>query len=130
MAADYRLGKSIREKALGGALEEAGHMSDYAKMVREIEALKDTKGELEGLTPVEATVKSKADTIYSLRFTREEMNRVRAAAAKMGIKVSELIRQGALQAAAAAQEQPSGRDTAIRKARELVIAAARALEKI
>ena len=105
-------------------------MKNYEELVRKIEDLKDTEDEVESLVPVKATVKQNADSIYSLRFTREEMTRLRSAAAKRGVKLSELIREGALDAAAAAEEKPTHRDTAIQKARDLVSAAAKALEKI
>jgi hypothetical protein len=79
----------------------------YAQAAAEVDAIKDTGAEFEGLIPVEATIKQNADTVYSLRFTQAEMSKLREAARKKGVKLSELIRDGALVAAAQAQNQPS-----------------------
>ncbi len=96
---------------------------------REAEAIKDTAEEVQGLTPVTGTIKQNADVVYSLRFTRNEMTQLRAAAEVRGMKVSELIREGALSAAARAHGQPSEREAALQKARQFVDAAAQALEQ-
>jgi hypothetical protein len=98
--------------------------------VREAEALKDSTQEITGLVPVDATIKENADTIYSMRFTRAEMAVLREAARKKSVKLSELIRQSALEAAADVRGEPTPRERAVERARELVGAAARELEKI
>jgi hypothetical protein len=97
---------------------------------RKAEAVKDTEQELEGLVPVKITVSPNLGIVYSLRFTRDEMKLLREAAETRGIKLSELIREGAMNAASQAQDKPSPRDEALKEARELVGAAAKALDKI
>ena len=97
---------------------------------RKAEAVKDTEQEIEGLVPVRIKVSPNLGIVYSLRFTRDEMKFLREAAEARRIKLSELIREGAMEAAARAQELPSPRDEALKEARDLVGAAARALEKI
>ena len=96
---------------------------------REAEAIKDTAQEVTGLTLTEATVKQNADVVFSLRFTRCEMAQLRAATQLRGVKLSELVREGALSAAALARGKPNARDVALLRARQLVEAAAQALEQ-
>jgi hypothetical protein len=100
------------------------------EVVRDAEALKDSAQEIDGLVPVDATIKENADTIYSMRFTRGEMTALREAARMKSVKLSELIRESALEAAAEVRGKPTPRERAVEKARELVGAAARELEKI
>jgi hypothetical protein len=102
----------------------------YEEAVRKAEAVKDTEAEIEGLVPVRARIKKNADTIYSLRFTSDEMTFLREAAESRGMKLSELIREGAMGAAARAKKVPTPRDEALKEARDLVGAAAKALDKL
>jgi hypothetical protein len=97
---------------------------------RKQEAVKDTEAELEGLTPVKITVSPNLGIVYSLRFTADEMKFLRDAAGRRGVKLSEFIREVAMNAASETQGQPSPRDKAVQEARELVGAAAKALDKI
>jgi hypothetical protein len=97
---------------------------------RKAEAVKDTEQELEGLTPVKITISPNLGIVYSLRFSADEMGFLRKAAEIRGVKLSEFIRDVAMAAAAEAQDKPSPRDEALKEARELVGAAARALDKI
>jgi hypothetical protein len=99
------------------------------KLRREAESIKGTPQELEGLVPVEARIKQNAGIIFSVRFTASEMSQIRAAANARGVKLSELVREGALEAAARAQGEPSEREEAITRAKQLVGAAAEALER-
>lgn len=105
-------------------------MESLEDAVKKAEAVKDTEQESEGLRPVRARIKKNVvDTIYSHRFTADEMKFLREAAEGRGIKLSELIREGAIDAAAKAQDVPSPREEALKEAREFVGAAAKALEK-
>jgi len=97
---------------------------------RKQEAVKDTPQELEFLRPVRARIKQPVDTIYSLRLTADEMKALRESAEARGMKLSEFIREAAMNAAAVAQDKPSPRDEALKEARDLVGAAAKALDKI
>ena len=105
-------------------------MENREEARRKAEAVKDTEQELEGLVPVKMTVSPNLGIVYSLRFSVEEMKVVRDAAKSRGMKLSEFIREGAMNAAAEAQDKPSPRDEALKEARELVGAAAKALDKI
>ena len=95
---------------------------------REAEAVKDTPLEFEGLVPVQGVIKQNADIVYSLRFTRDEMATLRSAAELRGVKLSELIREAAVAAAAQTKGEPDRREAAVRKARQLVEAAVEALQ--
>jgi hypothetical protein len=97
---------------------------------RKAEAVRDTEQELEGLVPVKMTVSPNLGIVYSLRFSADEMKVIRDAAKSRGKKLSEFIREVAMDAAAQTQDKPSPRDEALREARELVGAAAKALDKI
>lgn len=105
-------------------------MKSRDEMVREAEAIKGTELEVEGLIPVKARISPNLGIVYSLRFTRDEMKSLRDAAEARGVKLSELIREAALEAAARAQDKASPREEALREARELVGAAAKALDRI
>ena len=74
-------------------------MKSYEDMVREVESVKDTEAELEGLVPVRARVSPNLGVVYSLRLSRDEMNRISEAASKRGKKISEFLRMAALAAA-------------------------------
>jgi hypothetical protein len=105
-------------------------MKTLDEMRREAEAIKGTEQELEGLVPVKMTVSPNLGIVYSLRFSTDEMKVLRDAAKNRGMKLSEFIREGAMALAAEAQDQPTPRDAALREARDLVGAAAKALDKL
>ena len=105
-------------------------METRDEMRREAEAIKGTELEIEGLIPVEANISPNLGIVYSLRFSTDEMKVLREAAKSRGMKLSEFIREVAMNAAAEAQDQPSPRDEALREARDLVGAAAKALDKL
>ena len=105
-------------------------MKTRDEMRREAEAIKGTELEIEGLIPVEANVSPNLGIVYSLRFSTDEMTVLREAAKSRGMKLSEFIRDVAMAAAAEEQDQPSPRDKAVQEARDLVGAAAKALDKL
>ncbi len=79
-------------------------MKSREQAVREAESIKDTEQEIEGLTPVIAAIISpNLGIVYSLRFSAAEMSLLRDAARERGIKLSELIREGALDQCCAGQ---------------------------
>ena len=130
MGASHRLGEPPCPASMGKGKRWRGMTESRQEARRKAEALKDTEQELEGLTPVKMTVSPNLGIVYSLRFSADEMGDLREAAQVRGIKLSELIREAALNAAAEAQDKPTPRDAALKEARELVGAAARALDKI
>ena len=75
-------------------------METNEELARHCESLKAQGTELDGLVRVKAEVKANADTIYSIRFTRDEMNQISAFAKAHDMKVSAVIRQAALAAVA------------------------------
>lgn len=97
---------------------------------RKAEAVKDSEQELEGLKPVNMTISPNLGIVYSLRMTADEMLFLRKAAESRGMKLSEFMREAAMNAAAEAQGKPTPRDEALREVREHVGAAARALDRI
>jgi hypothetical protein len=105
-------------------------MKTREELRREAEAIKGTEKEIEGLVPVKAKISPNLEIVYSLRLSEGEMSFIRNAAKRRGIKMSDLVREGAMNAAAEAMDQPSPRDEALKEARELVGAAAKALDKI
>src|SRR5512146_3081183 len=80
--------------------------------------------ELDNLRPVKARVKAPVDTVYSTRFTRDEIALVRKAARAQNMTPSAFIRSAALAAAAegldlASAEQAAKLQAVRTKAREL-----------
>ncbi|MPZ49819.1 MAG: hypothetical protein GEU75_11095 [Dehalococcoidia bacterium] len=71
----------------------------------------------EGLTPVKGVIKANADSIYSMRFTREEIALLRSSAAARGIKLSEFIREAVMDAA---RHEGSVEPTIVRRVQEQV----------
>ena len=100
----------------------------YAEAAAEMDELKDTGREMEGLTPVEMTVSPNVGFVFSVRFTQEEMKAVREAAEAIGVKISEIIRAGALREARGDQSGTESRK-AVKAARKELEAARRSLEK-
>jgi hypothetical protein len=115
---------------MGEGEKWTGMMESREEARRKAEAVKDTEQELEGLVPVKMTVSPNLGIVYSLRFSADEMKVLREAAKTRGMKLSEFIREGAMNAASQALDQPSPREQALKEVRELVGAAARALDKI
>ena len=124
------MGKPAGPANMGKGKRWTGMMESREEARRKAEAVKDTEQELEGLVPVKMTVSPNLGIVYSLRFSADEMKVLREAAKTRGIKLSEFIREVAMNAAAEAQGKPSPRDEALKEARELVGSAARALDKI
>ena len=125
-----RLGKPISPANMGKGKRGTGLMESREEARRKAEAVKDTEQEIEGLIPVKVNISPNLGIVYSLRFTPGEMSFLREAAQRRGMKLSEFIREVAMNAAAQAQDKPTPRDEALKEARELVGAAARALDKI
>jgi hypothetical protein len=123
------MGKSACAEDLG-TRKRWTMMKTREEMRREAEAIKGTEQEIEGLVPVKARISPNLGIVYSLRLTEAEMSFIRNAAKRRGIKMSDLVREAAMNAAAEAQDKPTPRDEALKEARELVGAAARALDKI
>jgi hypothetical protein len=100
----------------------------YEQAALEMDALKDTGHELDGLTPITMTVDPNFGITFSVRFTQDEMDTLHAAANATGMKLSEIIRAGALKEARGGS---SGAMTAraVKAARKELRAAQRALEK-
>jgi uncharacterized UPF0146 family protein len=73
-------------------------MESNEELARQYETLKLTGKELEGLVPVKAQIKPDADVIYSIRFTRDEMDRIGEFVKAHKMKVSSFIRQVTLAA--------------------------------
>ena len=73
-------------------------MKSYDDLVREAESVKDTEAELEGLVPVKARVAANPGVVYSLRLSRDEMDRISDAAARQGVSVAAFLRMAALAA--------------------------------
>jgi hypothetical protein len=91
-------------------------MTSNERIIREEESIKDTEKELEGLVPVTAVVKQNADVVYSVRFSRPEIALLRQAAARKGMKLSELIRSSTLKAAKS-ELDPAEKDLALAEVR-------------
>ena len=74
-------------------------MKSYDDIVREAEAVKDTEAEFDGLVPVKARVTANPGVVYSLRLSRDEMDRISNAASRQGITSAAFLRRAALAAA-------------------------------
>jgi len=80
------------------------------EIARQYDEAKAQGNELETLVPVRGRAPRKAESIYSLRFTSDEMRVVAAAARAAGLKLSQFIRNAALDAA-----QPERADSFLRR---------------
>jgi len=100
----------------------------YAEAAAEMDALKDTGREMEGLTPINVTVSPDVGIVFSVRFSRDEMKAIREAAEAKGVKISEVIRAGALREARGDQSGTEARK-AVKAARKELEAARKSLEK-
>jgi hypothetical protein len=100
----------------------------YAEAAAEMDALKDTGHEMDGLVPVRATVDPNFGIVFSVRFSQDEMEALHLAADTKGVKLSEIIRAGALKEARGGS---TGATTAkaMKAARKELRSAQRALEK-
>jgi hypothetical protein len=124
------MGEPVCPKAVGKGQRWTVMMESLEEARRKAEAVKDTEQEIEGLIPVKMTVSPNLGIVYSLRFSTDEMKVLRDAAKSRGMKLSEFIREVAVTAAAEAQDRPTPRDEALKEARDLVGAAAKALDKL
>src|SRR3990172_3956273 len=66
------------------------------ELARYFESRKD---DVSALVPIPARVKHDADTIYSIRFKKSEMELISARAREHGMRISAFIREAALTAA-------------------------------
>jgi hypothetical protein len=82
-------------------------METNEEIARRYDAVKARGEELANLAPVQARVPRNADSIYSLRFTSEEMRTLSAAAKASGIKLSQFIRAAALDRAGSNRSDPA-----------------------
>ncbi len=94
------------------------------EIAKRYDALVAEGRELENLTPVKARVKAPVDTVYSTRFTRDEIDSIRKAARDQSLTASAFIRSAALAAATrgldvASAEQAAKLQAIRTKAREL-----------
>jgi len=94
------------------------------------EDLKAQGRELEGLVPVAARVAKNPDTVYSTRYSKQEIALIRDAARKRGLTASAFIRSAALAAAAGELDLAAGDKAAAlgevrEKARDLAAAVER-----
>jgi len=92
----------------------------YRQAAEEMDALKDTGREMEGLgDPVPARVKKNADSVFSLRLSKDDLKELQEAAQRKGLKVSEVIRRGALEYARRDEDEPRALANVREKVREL-----------
>ena len=98
----------------------------YRKAAEEMDALKDSGRELEGLgDPVPALVKKNTDSVFSLRLSKDDLRELQEAAQRKGLKISEVIRRGALEYARRDEDTPHAVAEVKQKVRELTDAISR-----
>ena len=85
----------------------------------ELDRLKDTDRELEGFVRIEGQSSKSPRAVLSLRMGSHELTEVEAAAAALGINVSEFIRGAALMRARDVNDGASAVQDVKAKAREL-----------
>src|SRR5439155_14242324 len=101
----------------------------YEEIAAYYEGLTSRGKEMERLVPVNARVKSEGGTIYSVRFTRQDMDRISKKAAQKGVKISVFIRTAALAAAEEDLKLEAGeKATKLRKAKQQAKALAESLD--
>jgi predicted DNA-binding protein len=94
-------------------------MKSYEEIANEIDLLKDTDQELEGLVPVKVRGNKKASVVYSLRLSIDEFSRISSAAKKNGLTVAAYLRNTALAAADDKRKLEEGeRAAALQEVRE------------
>jgi hypothetical protein len=92
----------------------------YAKAAEEELALKDSGHELEGLgEPIPNQSKKIADSVFSLRLSKDDLRELQEAAQRKGLKISEVIRRGALEFARRDEDTPHAIAEVRQKVREL-----------
>ena len=74
-------------------------MKSYEELANEIDLLKGTDKELDGLVPITARGGKKTGVVYSLRLSVDEFTRISSAAKKNGMTVAAYLRNAALAAA-------------------------------
>jgi uncharacterized protein (DUF1778 family) len=73
-------------------------MKSYKEMAAEIDELKDSGRELEGLRPVRARVAKTPRAVLSFRVTADELSAITSAAKVRGMNVSDFVRVATLAA--------------------------------
>lgn len=71
-------------------------MESYAEIAKRYDEARARGEELQNLVPVKHRTPRHADSIYSLRFTSDEMLLLASAAKESGMKLSQFIRSAAL----------------------------------
>jgi hypothetical protein len=119
MATTYRLEKPTSPPNLDNIPRHI--MNDrYAKAAEEELALMGTAEEGQGLgEPIPNRAKQLADSVFSLRLTKDEFKELRIAAEHKGLKISEVIRRGALEYARRDEDTPHAVAEVKKKVREL-----------
>ena len=74
-------------------------MQSYEDMAREMDALKDTDEEIEGLVPVKAKVAKEPRAVFSVRLSGAEMVELSEAATVSKVAIGDFMRTAALAAA-------------------------------
>lgn len=100
----------------------------YAEAAAEMDSLKDTGREFEGVKRVNARVDPNFGIIFSVRFSQEEFAAISDAAKTKGVKLSEIIRAGALREARG-DESVAETKKAVKAARKELLAARRSLDR-
>ena len=93
-------------------------MKSYEEIANEIDLLKDTDQELEGLLPVKVRGSKNAGVVYSLRLTIDEFTRISSAARENGMTVAAYLRNAALAAADRPKLDQAKRAAALQEIRE------------
>jgi hypothetical protein len=106
-------------------------LKSYEEMVREAEAVKDTKEEIEGLVPVRARVAKDVRHVFSLRMSAQEITEIFEAAKQRGMTMSDFMRQASLAAVHGERSLAAGRQaTALHAVREKARELYEAVEKL
>jgi hypothetical protein len=92
----------------------------YVKAAEEELALMGTPEEGQGLgEPVPNRAKQLADSVFSLRLSKDDLRELQQAAERKGVKISEVIRRGALEYARRDDDTPRAVAQVRAKVREL-----------
>jgi hypothetical protein len=103
----------------------------YEQAAREMEALKDTPAEVEGLIRVKAKGTKHAGVVYSLRLTGDEFLRISAAAKASGMTLAAYLRSAALLAADGPQKpEDAEKAVALQEVREKTRELAEAVQRL
>jgi hypothetical protein len=92
----------------------------YARAAEEELADFEAGKELEGLgPPVPNRAKKIGDSVFSLRLSKDDLKELQEAAQRKGLKISEVIRRGALEYARRDEDTPHAVAEVKKKVREL-----------